>query len=97
MGFRRASRERLRAELADAVLRRDIQSIHSIIAGHGGDVVDVDAVLGVSPEAERLRQALVADYRAWAAEMAADDVAADVPAVLLALDQPALFALEPSS
>lgn len=97
MGFRRASRERLRAELADAVLRRDTQSIHSIIAGHGGDAADVDAVLGVSPAAERLRQALVADYRAWAAEMAADDVAADVPAVLLALDQPALFALEPSS
>lgn len=94
MSFRRGSRERLRAELADAVLRRDIQSIHSIIAEHGGDAADIDAVIGISPEAEQLRQALVADYRAWADEMVADDAADDVPAVLLALDQPSLFSLE---
>lgn len=98
MSFRPASRERLRAELADAIQRGDIQSVHSIIADHRGDVVDVDAVIGTTPEAERLRQALAEDYRSWAAEMAHDDVAADVPSVILALTQPSLFAsLEPSS
>lgn len=91
MSFPRASRERLRAELADAIGRDDIQSVHSILADHGGDVVDVDAVIGTSPAAERLRQALAEDYRSWAAEMAYDDVAADVPAVLLALTQPSLL------
>lgn len=91
MSFRPASRERLRAELADAIQRGDIQSVHSILADHGGDVVDVDAVIGISPAAERLRQALAEDYRSWAAEMAHDDVAADVPAVLLALTQPSLL------
>lgn len=94
MSFRPVSRERLRAELADAVKRMDVQSIHSIIADHGGDAYDVDAVLGISPAAEQLRLALVADYREWAAEMVDDDVADDIPAVLLALDQPSLFSLE---
>lgn len=91
MSFRPASRERLRAELAAAVARQDIQSIHSIIAENRGDAIDVAAVIGTNPAAEQLRQALVADYRAWADEMAGDDVADAVPAVLVALAQPSLF------
>jgi hypothetical protein len=91
MSFRAASRERLREELAAAVKRRDIQSVHSIIAENRGDAIDVAAVIGTSPAAEQLRQALVADYRDWAAEMSGDDVADDVPAVLVALAQPSLF------
>lgn len=91
MSFRPASRERLRAELADAVARQDIQSVHSIIAENRGDAIDVAAVIGTSPAAEQLRQALVADYREWAAEMSGDDAADDVPAVLVALAQPSLF------
>jgi hypothetical protein len=91
MSFRRTSRERLRAELAAAVKRMDVQSVHSIIAENGGDADDVAAVIGTSPAAEQLRQALVADYREWAAEMVGDDAADDVPAVLVALAQPSLF------
>lgn len=91
MSFRPASRERLRAELAAAVERQDIQSVHSILAENRGDAIDVAAVIGTSPAAEQLRQALVADYREWATEMAGDDVADAVPAVLVALAQPSLF------
>lgn len=97
MSFRLASRERLRAELADAFDRLDVQAIHTILAEGHGDATDVAAVIGTSAASEQLRQAVVADYRDWAAEMSGDDVADDVPAVLMALDQPALFLLEASS
>lgn len=91
MSFRKVSRERLRAELADAVQHLDVQRVHTILADNHGDVTDVDAVLGTTPAAQELRQALVADYRAWAEEMRGDDVAAEVPGVLMVLDQPDLW------
>jgi hypothetical protein len=91
VSFRRVSRDRLRAELAAAIQRLDVQAVHTILVDNGGDVVDVDAVLGAGPAAEQLRQALIADYRAWADEMADDDVAVDVPGVLMALAQPDLW------
>jgi hypothetical protein len=92
MSFRRVSRDRLRAELAEAVQRLDVQSVHTILFTNHGDASDLDAVLGTSPAAQQLRQALVEDYRTWAAEMADDDVAVEVPAVLMVLDQPDLWA-----
>lgn len=97
MSFRKGSRERLRTELAAAVARQDIQSIHSIIADNHGDAFDVAAAIGTNPAAEQLRQALVADYREWADEMVGDDASDDVPAVLPALAQPSLFSLMESS
>jgi hypothetical protein len=91
MSFRRASRDRLRAELADAVKRLDVQSIHTIMADNHGDAADLDAVIGTNEISQMLRRSLVADYRDWAAEMADDDVAFEVPGVLMALDQPDLW------
>ncbi|KPC75341.1 hypothetical protein ADL26_07910 [Thermoactinomyces vulgaris] len=91
MSFRRASRERLRAELADAIQHFDVQRVHTVLADNHGDATDLDAVIGTSAAAQMLRAALVEDYRAWAAEMAEDDVADEIPGVLMVLDQPDLW------
>lgn len=91
MSFRKISRDRLRTELAAAIAALDVQAVHSLIAyGHGG-VDDLDAVIGTGPSAQAVREALIASYKDWAEEMRGDDVADEVPSVLMVLDQPDLW------
>lgn len=91
MSFRRPSRERLRLELDAAIKCGDIQLVHTLITANHGDADDVAAAIGVTPDAEDRRRAVLAAYREWADEMADDDVADEVPSVLLALAQPSLW------
>jgi len=89
-GFRLASRDRLVLELCRAIQAGDVQLVHSIVADNHGDAADVDlAFKQAGGRADR--QALLADYRSWASEMGDDDVADEVPSVLLALAQPSLW------
>lgn len=91
MSFSKPSRERLRKELAAAVADMDVQLVHTILADHHGDATDVDAVIGTGPGSDAIRDLLIESYKAWAAEMSGDDVATEVPGVLMALEQPDLW------